>query len=85
MQARKLPKDLDAFLTKVRVTAIDTLRRNGVERDVSVSIERQNAGPGDRDFIAIAYEAPLRGRALLRSKLVGAMLTLDRKAFSESK
>ncbi len=85
MQARKLPKDLEGFLTKVRVTAIDTLRRNGVERDVSVSIERQNAGPGDRDFIAIAYEAPLRGRSLLRSKLVGAMLSLDRKAFSESK
>ena len=85
LQLRKAPKDLEKLLTSTRVVAIDTLRRAGIERDVAVTIERQNAAPGDRDFVVIAYEAPLHGRALLRSKLLGALLAADRKAFTEQK
>jgi hypothetical protein len=52
-----------------------------VERDVAVTLERQNAVPGDRDFIIISYEAPLHQRGMLRSKLLGDILTRQRKAF----
>ena len=81
LQLRTTPKDLERLLKDVRVIATDTLRRNGIERDVTVILDRQNAAPGDRDFVVISYEAPLHDRGALRSKLLDAMLSGQRKAF----